>query len=76
MAIRRRLQEAAFEEAAVAQLSEAYEAALEKLRLIDRRDPITELIAAKIIEVFRTGEDDPSKLCSRALQELGVPEDK
>jgi hypothetical protein len=76
MAIYRRLQEAAFEEAEVAQLSAAYEAVLEKLRLKNRDDPVTELIAARIIHIFRTGEHNPSKLCSRALQELGVPEAK
>jgi hypothetical protein len=74
MAIYRHLSEASFDDAEAAQLSAAYEAALAKLRLADRRDPITELIAGKIIEAFRAGEREPSKLCARALRELGVPE--
>jgi hypothetical protein len=74
MAINRRLREASFDEAEAAQLSEAYDAALAKLRLVDRRDPVTELVAGKIIEIFRAGEHEPSKLCARALRELGVPE--
>jgi hypothetical protein len=74
MAIYRQLTEASFNEAEVAQLSEAYEAALTKLRLVDRRDPVTDLVAAKIIEIFRAGEHDPSKMCSLALRELGVPQ--
>jgi hypothetical protein len=72
MAIYRYLGEAAFDEADTTRLSVAYEAALDLLRLVDRHDPVTELVAAKIIEVFRTGERDPAKLCARALTELGV----
>jgi hypothetical protein len=72
MAIYRQLKEASFEEAEIAQLSAAYEIALKKLRLVDRRDPVTELIASKIIDVFRSGEHDPEKMCARVLQELGV----
>jgi hypothetical protein len=74
MAIDRHLRKASFDEATAARLREAYEAALTKLRLVDRRDPLTELVAGKIIEVFRAGEREPSKLCARALRELGVPE--
>jgi hypothetical protein len=52
----------------------AYEAAaLQLLRLENRDDPITELVAAKIIQVTRMGESDPPRLCARVLQELGIP---
>jgi len=43
------------------------------LRLTDRSDPLCELIAAKIIQVYRLGEQDPPRLCVRAIKELGVP---
>ena len=54
-------------------MTAAYEAALTKLRLVDRTDPLTELIAKKIIEVTRNGEQDPTSICARAIKELGVP---
>ena len=73
MAIYRHLSGASFGEADVARLGEVYERVLKKLRLVDRKDPITELIATKIIEVYRSGEHDPSQLCSRVLKDLGVP---
>jgi hypothetical protein len=38
----------------------------------DRKDPITELVARKIIEIAETGEHDPDRLGARALEELGV----
>ena len=65
--------EAAFGPDEIAFLASAYEAALQQLRLTDRTDPVTELVAKKIIEIARTGEIDPSRICARALQELGIP---
>jgi hypothetical protein len=56
VAIYRLLQEAAFDQADIDRMTAAYEAALKALRLVDRTDPLTELIAQKIIEVFRNGE--------------------
>ena len=74
MAISRHLGEASFGEADVARLGEAYECALTKLRLADRHDPLTELIATKIIEIYRGGEHDPSIMCSRVLKDFGAPD--
>ena len=42
-------------------------AALKTLRLADRTDPLTELIAKKIIEVVRSGEHDPPRASVLAL---------
>jgi hypothetical protein len=73
MAIRRLLAEASFDQADIDRMTAAYEAALQLLRLKDRSDPITELLAAKIIQVTRLGEHDPPRICARALKELGIP---
>ena len=51
----------------------AFEAALKAAGLQDRTDPLAELIAHKIIQVYRLGEHDPDQLCEGALHELGVP---
>jgi hypothetical protein len=48
-------------------LSEAFEAALRELNLVDRRDPATELVAKRIIELAQRGERDPVR-----LREYGV----
>ena len=74
MAIYRHLSEASFGEADVARLGEAYECALKKLRLADRHDPVTQLIATKIIEIYRSGDHDPSHVCIQVLKDLGVPD--
>jgi hypothetical protein len=73
MAIHRLVREAAFDQADIDRMTAAYDAALTLLRLTDRHDPITELIAKKIIEITRDGEHDPRHICARALKELGVP---
>jgi hypothetical protein len=48
----------------------AYEDALRMLGLKDRRDPVTELLASKMIEVAQAGEHDPIRIRSRAIAEL------
>ena len=70
--IARLLRSGTFDPADIDRITAAYEAALQLLRLVDRNDSICELLAAKIIEVFRAGESDPPRLCARALKELGV----
>jgi hypothetical protein len=72
MAIYRLLKFAAFEPEMIASMTAAYEEALRVLQLSDRQDPITELVAEKIIEVAQNGESDPPRLCARALEELGT----
>ena len=50
----------------------AYDTARELLGLNDRADPLCELVAAKIIQVYRTGEHDPLHVCAQAIRELGI----
>lgn len=73
MPIQRLLQEASFDPEDVRRLISAYEAALELLQLRDRADPVCELVAAKIIQVYRKGERDPPHICATAIEELGIP---
>jgi hypothetical protein len=53
-------------------MAATYEGALIDLQLIDRNDPLTELIAKAIVNVTATGERDPEKIKERALNALGV----
>jgi hypothetical protein len=53
-------------------MTAAYEDALIDLRLADRDDPITELIAKSIVNVTATGERDPIRIRQRAINALGV----
>jgi len=53
-------------------LTTAYEQTLSTLCLKDRNDPVTELIAKKIIKIAQTGVKDPAEISARAIKELGV----
>src|SRR5215813_6136092 len=68
MAIDRHLQDGVFDPEAVTALTAAYEEALRRFGLVDRTDPVTELIAARIIACASMGELDPLRLCERALK--------
>ena len=54
----------------LAKMSAAFEAALGKLGLVDRTDPLTMEVAKLIIEFAKAGERDPERLCDLALQQL------
>jgi hypothetical protein len=73
MPLHRLLGEGVFSPEDIARITKAYDAALQLLRLTDRHDPVTEIVAKKIIEIARAGERDPPKICARAIRELGIP---
>ncbi|HWM47930.1 MAG TPA: hypothetical protein VNR11_13580 [Xanthobacteraceae bacterium] len=70
MAIYRLLQNSSFDPEAVEIMTTAYEAARERLGLVDRSDPLTELVAGRIIEIARTGVRDPGQLCEQVLRAI------
>jgi hypothetical protein len=51
-------------------IAAAYELARAEFGLVDRLDPITEMVARRIIEIAKTGERDPKLISERAVQEL------
>jgi hypothetical protein len=71
MAIYRILQNMPLAPEDISRLVTAYEATLKALDLTDRNDPITELIARKIIEIAQTGVRDPLQLSKLAIRDLG-----
>jgi hypothetical protein len=48
----------------------AFEMARAALKLTERDDKVKSLIASKIIELAKTGELDPERLCDAALHQL------
>jgi len=66
LAIYRILQNSPLGPEEITRLSKAYEQALRTIGVQDRNDPLTELIAKKIIEIGQTGLKDPSDICGRA----------
>ena len=56
----------------VKSIIEAYEQALHTLCVKDRDDPLTEMIAKKIIKIAQTGVHDAAQLSALAIKELEV----
>jgi hypothetical protein len=50
--------------------SHAFDDAMRRLRLADRADPATEVVAKKIIELAQRGKRDPLRLSEGAIQAL------
>jgi hypothetical protein len=72
VAIYRLLKEKSYSLEQATTLAQAYEFVLASLELSDRSDPLTELIAAKIEEIFTLGEHNVLTIHDRAIQELGA----
>ena len=73
MAIYRLLQNQAFEPDDIERMTVAYKAALKVLRLANRSDPITEIVAERIIAIAQTGMRDPAKLRAAELKDFDIP---
>jgi hypothetical protein len=59
-----------FEPDDIAPLVSAFEDALRALRLVDRDDPATMLVAKTIIQFAKDGERDPIRLRDAAIKSL------
>ena len=59
------LQGSAFGPEDIKVMSTAFDGALNALGLMDRADPLNELVAKKIIEIAKTGERNPRRLRGR-----------
>ena len=73
MAIYRLLQHSAFTPEDIHPITTAYEDCLRILKLTNRSDPLTEIIAKAIFEIAQTGVRDPIQLRNLALEQIGSP---
>ena len=64
------LKEAVFDPKAIEAMTAAFEAVCVSLKLLDRDDPITEIVARKVIEVAGTGERAPERIRELVLLAL------
>jgi hypothetical protein len=61
---------AAFKPEDVTAITTAYETALERLNIADRKDPMAILVAKAVIQIAKDGERDPKRLSERAIRAL------
>jgi hypothetical protein len=72
MPIRRLLTGSEFEPEQIAVMTRAFDMALRALHLVDRDDPICEIVARKIIQIG-SGVTDPVEIAKMAVVQLGPP---
>jgi hypothetical protein len=76
MPIRQLLDRNAFNPEEVTMLRNVFEDTLRALKLVDRSDPATSLIAKKIIALASQGERDPTRLRQAAVQAFSHAPDR
>jgi hypothetical protein len=54
-------------------LDRAFTFTLRSLSLVDRDDPVCEIIALKVIEINAAGIRDPQDIARLAVKKLGLP---
>jgi hypothetical protein len=70
MPLTRYLQEGVFDPAAIEVMATAFGAVCKSLQLATRVDPLTEIVARKVIEIAGTGERDPARIHELTLLAL------
>jgi hypothetical protein len=70
MAILQLLQNSELAAEDMARLLAAYEKTLRALGLVDRSDPMTELVARKVIEISQSGVRDPAQISRLSVRAL------
>jgi hypothetical protein len=58
----------------VERLNRAFSLTLKSLHLVDRNDPVCEIVARKVIEIERAGTREPQEIAKLAAKQLGIPE--
>jgi len=56
-----------------ARLNRASTFTLRSLGLVDRNDPVCDIVARKIIEIDAAGTHDPLEIAKLASNQLGIP---
>jgi hypothetical protein len=73
MPIERLLKDSKLKPEEAERLRRAYACALRSLCLVDRNDPLTELVARKVIEIGATGVSDPLEISEIVIRMFGNP---
>jgi hypothetical protein len=72
MPINRLFREGKIKPEEVERLNRAFTFALSALSLVDRNDPICEIVAHKVIEIDAAGTHDPEEIARLAVKQLAI----
>ena len=71
MPINRLFREGKINAEEVERLNRAFTFTLKSLHLVDRNDPICDIVARKVIEIDKAGTHDPREIAAKAVKQLG-----
>jgi hypothetical protein len=75
-ALNRLLEKTALAPEEISRVTDAYKLALSELGLKDRDDPLTAIVAERILEVGQTGIQDCTEICRVAIAGVGSRSEK
>ncbi|MGQ0684156.1 hypothetical protein [Bradyrhizobium sp.] len=55
-------------------LERAFALALKSLHLVDRNDPVCDIVARKVIQIDAAGTREPDEIAKLAAKEFGIPQ--
>jgi len=73
MPINRLLQQGKIAQDEVDRLNHAFTLTLKSLHLIDRSDPVCDIVARKVIEIDKAGTHEPQQIAMLAAKAFGFP---
>ena len=74
MPINRLFREGKFKPEEVERLNRAFIFTMHHLDLVDRNDPVCEIVARKVIDIDAAGIHDPEEIAKLARKQLGIPD--
>jgi len=72
MPINRLFREGKIKSQDVERLNRAFTFTLQSLHLVDRNDPICDIVARKVIDIDTAGTHDPREIAKLATKEFGI----
>ena len=72
MPINRLLRDGRTDPVEIERLNRAFTFTLKSLSLVDRNDPVCEIVAYKVIEIDKAGTHDPQEIAKLAAKQFGI----
>ena len=73
MPINRLMREGKIKPEEFERLDRAFTFTLKRLQLVDRNDPVCDIVARKVLEIAATGTHEPEEIARLAAKQFGIP---
>ena len=73
MPINRLMREGKIKPEEFERLDRAFTFTLKRLQLVDRNDPVCDIVARKVLDIAATGTHEPEEIARLAAKQFGIP---